>query len=343
MVNAVARDERFLAAGGETWAYDPAGGDGLLEERSYGTSASSGCAIGTAEFTEAYDYDTDARPETVTTTMSYIDPTGLVVEGLCSDPREQCMNFGGGDGGYSTRSVTVTTTEYVYGTFNTTTTFWVPDEVEVWDPHLDMWVTVDQGGYQSETHTHSYVYPVTTARTVQVPVDDGVADEPMSACSATCDSPSPRAEPTEEDWTERWFRSGKQRYVHESNAFCRGCQMDEVVRLLNRVGFHPNQKRPFVPGREHVGDVDLPFVWGIDEVTTKAIYEGGRQVGVRNTTVENHELHSGAVERTIVRDGDAFRIRTVGTGTGRWGLINILFDEWVWGDVDDTVIGELGP
>ena len=91
------------------------------------------------------------------------------------------MNFGGGDGGggYSTRSVTVTTTEYVYGTFNTTTTFWVPDEVEVWDPHLDMWVTVDQGGYQSETHTHSYGYPVTTTRTVQVPMDDGVADEPV--------------------------------------------------------------------------------------------------------------------------------------------------------------------
>ena len=41
-----------------------------------------------------------------------------------------------------------------------------------------MWVTVDQGGYQSETHTHWYAYPVTTARTVQVPVDDGVADEP---------------------------------------------------------------------------------------------------------------------------------------------------------------------
>ena len=53
--------------GTATWAYDPAGGDGLLEERSYGTSASSGCAIGTAAFTEAYDYDTDA-PETVTTT-----------------------------------------------------------------------------------------------------------------------------------------------------------------------------------------------------------------------------------------------------------------------------------
>ena len=39
-------------------------------------------------------------------------------------------------------------------------------------------VTVDQGGYQSETHTHWYEYPVTAARTVQVPVDDGVADEP---------------------------------------------------------------------------------------------------------------------------------------------------------------------
>ena len=111
---------------------------------------------------------------------SRVDPTGLVVAGRCSDPREQRMNFGGGDGGggYSTRSLTVPTTHYVYGTFGVTTTFWVPDEVEVWDPHLDMWVTVDQGGYQSETHTHSYVYPVTAARTVQVPVDDGLADEP---------------------------------------------------------------------------------------------------------------------------------------------------------------------
>ena len=91
------------------------------------------------------------------------------------------MNFGGGDGGGgdSTRSVTVPTTHWVYGTFGVTTRFWVPDEVEVWDPHLDMWVTVDQGGYQAETHTHWYEYPVTTARTVQVPVDDGVADEPV--------------------------------------------------------------------------------------------------------------------------------------------------------------------
>jgi len=29
---------------------------------------------------------------------SRVDPTGPVVAGRCSDPREQCMNFGGGDG-----------------------------------------------------------------------------------------------------------------------------------------------------------------------------------------------------------------------------------------------------
>lgn len=79
-----------------------------------------------------------------------------------------------------------------------------------------------------------------------------------------------------------------------------------------------------------------PF--GRDDVSTTAIFEDGVQVGVRNETLENHKLHPGTVERTIILKDGAYRIRTQGEGTGRFGKPNILLDDYVWGKVDRQVI-----
>ena len=46
------------------------------------------------------------------------------------------------------------------------------------DPDRDSSVWVDLGDYESQTYVHSYAYPVGATRTIQVPVDHAVADEP---------------------------------------------------------------------------------------------------------------------------------------------------------------------
>ena len=54
-------------------------------------------------------------------------------------------------------------------------------------------------------------------------------------------------------------------------------------------------------------------------------------------TLENHALHPGWVERSVLRSGDAFRIRTYGEGSGSMGGPNIWLDDLVWGPVDNLV------
>ena len=241
------------------------------------------------------------------------------------------MHFGGGS---TTRTMTVTTTETVHGVMAVAYRYavsvwtrvggsaWPGGNDYVYDLTYDYFWGVDYQPY-------SYTYNVT--RTVAFE-DQSVADEPSDA-----------PERTEEDSYEKWILPDAHNYKHVSDPFCRGCRMEEIVDALNRVGVHPNQTSPFIPGSEYIGDVDLPIFIGKDDVSVEAIYEGGRQVGVRNTTLENHELHEGVVERRIIRDGDAFRIETVGAGTGRWGGPNVWFHEAIWEGVDDRVVGELGP
>ena len=144
----------------------------------------------------------------------------------------------------------------------------------------------------------------------------------------------------QDDWTEHWFAKGRHFYDRISPPICAAseCSLEDVVEALNGVGVHPNQTEEFVPGQPYVGDVDLPGPFGRDDVSTSAIFDDGVQVGVRNETQENHKLHPGTVERTVILKDGTYRIRTQGEGTGSLGGPNILFDDVVWGQVDRRVI-----
>ena len=261
--------------------------------------------------------------------LSYVDPTGLVRAGpMC--PVGGAMLCMDGGGGSTARTVTVT--ETVYGVVAIPYGYSVPSWTRVWDRGLDHYVWDLSYDHYWAFEYRTFSYDVT--RTILLE-DHSVADEPATVGSTQPDG-------TEEDWYENWILPGPHGYVHVSDAFCRGCRMEAVVDALNRVAVHPNQKRPFVPGKDYIADVELPFFIGRDDVSVDAIYEGGRQVGVRNTALKNHGLYPGIVERRIIRDGDAFRIGTVGVGTGRLGGVNVFFHEGTWREVDNLVIRELG-
>ena len=53
---------------------------------------------------------------------------------------------------------------------------------------------------------------------------------------------------------------------------------------------------------------------------------------------QDHILSYGVVERTVIQQGGSFHILTQGGGQGYLGGVNILFDEIVWGQVDQNVI-----
>ena len=262
--------------------------------------------------------------------VSYVDPTGLT---LC-DPRicNRGSSTPGGwlGGGSTTRTVTVTVTETVHGVMAVPYGYAVPVWTRVggsaWpggnDYVYDLTYDYFWGvGYQP----YSYSRNVTRAVAFE---DQSVADQPEDS------------EGVAGDWFKRWFLPGPHRYENESDPFCHGCKIEEVIGVLNRVGVHPNQEKPFVPGEKYVGDVDLPYFVGKDEVSVEAIYENGKQVGVRNTTLKNHELHPGIVERTIVRSGEGFVIKTIGTGTGPYGGPNVRLAKSEWDAVDKRVMEE---
>ncbi len=119
------------------------------------------------------------------------------------------------------------------------------------------------------------------------------------------------------------------------------CTHKNIVNSLNIKGVHPNQTQPFVPGKEYIGDVNIPGPFGVDHVKSTAIYHtDGVQIGVRNETLENHALHPGVVERSVIQNGSSFHIYTQGGGYGRWGGPNIWFDNVVWDAVDQRVMSD---
>ena len=144
----------------------------------------------------------------------------------------------------------------------------------------------------------------------------------------------------QDDWTEHWFAKGKHFYDRISPPVCAAseCSLEDVVEAPNGVGVHPNQSEEFFPGQFYIGDVDLPGPFGRDDVSTSAIFKDGVQVGVRNVTLENHLLHPGTVERTVVLNDGSYHVRTRGVGTGSYGKPNFMLDDIVWGKVDRRVI-----
>jgi RHS repeat-associated protein len=179
-----------------------------------------------------------------------------------------------------------------------------------------------------------------------VPVaDDPIPDQPGGIFGVKTQEQSQTADERFGDWSEYWFAKGAHWYWRISEPICPAtqCSLPEVVDALNRRGVHPNQERPYVPGKPYVGDVDIVGPFGRDEVSTTAVYsdDGTQQIGVRNTTQGNHEIHPGTVIRTIILNDGSYRIRTRGIGSARWGGPNIWFDDLVWGPVDQAVIDEL--
>mgnify|MGYP006924537624 CR=1 FL=1 len=126
----------------------------------------------------------------------------------------------------------------------------------------------------------------------------------------------------DDDWTENWFGEGNHRYSHLSPAI--DADFRSLLDAPNTVGVHPNQTRGFVPGEPYTGDVNIPGPWGMDEVSSTAIFDrNGRKIGVRNETLPNHQLHPGVVERTILRENGEYFIQTRGGGYGGLGGPNV--------------------
>ena len=142
---------------------------------------------------------------------------------------------------------------------------------------------------------------------------------------------------------------GYHRYEITSDPVCStaSCSFEDVVEALNRVGVHPHQEVPYVPGDRKQRDVNLPISPFRDLVLTKWIpVDGepdGAQIGVFNSTVEGrHPLHPGFVQRTVFLDGESYRILTIGWGYGLFGQFNNWFAGhglWNegWNEVDQKV------
>ena len=144
------------------------------------------------------------------------------------------------------------------------------------------------------------------------------------------------------DYAENWILKGRHEYVRMSDAVCSTSQADctlaNVVEALNAKGAYPEQDREFVPGQDHVADVDIWGPFGMDQVRTTALYnQDGSQIGVMNTTIRNHALWPGKVYRiAIPRDG-AYHILTLGLGQGRFGIPNVRMKNVTWDPVDRNV------
>ncbi len=148
---------------------------------------------------------------------------------------------------------------------------------------------------------------------------------------------------SQDDWAENWVMKGKHRYSRLSDSICpmSECSHADVVSTLNKVGVHPNQTRAFMPGKYYKEDVAiLGRLSSPDDISTSAVYAGGSQIGIINTTFDNHIFHSGHVTRTIVPYKGSYHIQTIGVGYGRWGALNVMFDDGVWGPVDQSVANE---
>ena len=143
-----------------------------------------------------------------------------------------------------------------------------------------------------------------------------------------------------DDEAENWFRKGRHTYGRMERVCSESdsCQFSGVRDRLFAVGVHPNQTVPFEPGQPYVGDVDLPGPWGEDHVSSSVIRNSlGIAIGVRNVTLDNHLLHPGWVERTVLRAAGSIYIHTWGGGSGYFGGPNIWLDDLVWGPVDQRV------
>ena len=145
------------------------------------------------------------------------------------------------------------------------------------------------------------------------------------------------------DYAENWIFEGRHQYVRVSDAVCSmskaDCTLANVVAALNAKGAYPEQAREFVPGQEHIADVDIPGPFGIDEIQTTALYNrDGNQVGVVNRTLSNHALRPGEVYRIAIPRDNAYRILTLGLGQGNFGVPNVRMKNRTWEPVDKNVI-----
>jgi hypothetical protein len=170
------------------------------------------------------------------------------------------------------------------------------------------------------------------------------ACDPGIQCEVVSAKKDPATHRNPENWTDNFFLKGNHIYGRVSDPVCRApsCDFKKAVQALNSKGVHPNQKTAFVPGRPYKADVDIPGPFGEDHIKTTAVYDkDGNQIGVRNETLIDHALYPGMVERTIIRTGNDFRIRTEGGGYGYMGGPNIWLPDVVWQPVDSAVAKEL--
>lgn len=110
---------------------------------------------------------------------------------------------------------------------------------------------------------------------------------------------------------------------------------------MNKMSASPNQKKEFIPDEKHIGDVDISGPWGVDDVSSTAIYNKKREkIGIRNQTLENPKLHNGVVERTINGCNNKLFIQTKSAGYSTLGGPNIWLPELICGELDQLLIDE---
>ena len=117
-----------------------------------------------------------------------------------------------------------------------------------------------------------------------------------------------------------------------------GCTQESLVDSINKKGVHPDQNKTFIPGEEYIADANIPGPFGRDDIkTTATLNTDGTQIGVRNETLENHALHPGVVERTVIKINGHFHIKTQGGGYGPLSGVNNYLKDLVWEPLDKKV------
>jgi RHS repeat-associated protein len=89
-----------------------------------------------------------------------------------------------------------------------------------------------------------------------------------------------------------------------------------------------------------------PFMFGGDPVydgkeTTLVLFRTVRHSVSRgrvvNTTMPNHLLYPGYVDRTVEESGNSISVRTYGEGSGAFPLLNTYFSDPLWSSVDRQI------
>lgn len=174
---------------------------------------------------------------------------------------------------------------------------------------------------------------------------DEIPGSPAARERARLQGIKDRRQPVGKNDYVNFTKDGNHAYDYISKPVCSvsdpNCSIQSVVKVLNEKGVYPKQKKSISLGTNNISNADIPGPWGEDLIQSFGIYDNtGNQIGVRNETLEDHKLHPGVVQRTVILKGKNVHILTEGGGSGILGGPNVLLRDRTWGAVDQVVIDE---